>query len=90
MTTPFARTAPIKVVAFGVATSAALIVVYVLCWLVAVILPDAPLSHGWINLFTTATVNSVRALIEGVIWSIVFGWVIALVQGSIYNRMTSA
>jgi hypothetical protein len=24
-------------------------------------------------------------LIEGIIWSVVFGWVIALVLGSVYN-----
>jgi hypothetical protein len=78
---------PINVVALGVAVSAALIVVYVLCWLVAVILPDAPLSHGWINLFTTAPVSSVRALIEGVIWNIVLAWVISIVLTPIYNKM---
>ncbi len=81
----FAR--PIKLVALGVAVSAALIVVYILCWLVALILPDAPLSHGWINLFTTAPVSSVRALIEGVIWNIVLAWLISIVLTPIYNKM---
>jgi hypothetical protein len=41
---PFAR--PINLVALGVAVSAALIVVYILCWLVALILPDAPPHLG--------------------------------------------
>jgi hypothetical protein len=86
---PPPRTAPINVVALGVAASAALIVLYVLCWLVAVILPDAPLSHGWISLFTIAPAGSIRALIEGVIWSLGFGWVITLVLGLTYNWMTS-
>lgn len=46
-------------------------------------------SHGWITLFTTAPVGSVRALLEGVIWSIVFGWIIALVTVPIYNRIAA-
>jgi hypothetical protein len=59
--TPFALTASINVMALGVAASAALAVLYILCWLAAVILPDAGLPHGWINLFTKAPVSSVRA-----------------------------
>ena len=86
---PFLRTGPINIVALGVAISAALIVVYVLCWLVAVILPDVPLSHGWINLFTVAPVGSIRALIEGLGWSIVFSWVILFVLAPIYNKLAS-
>jgi hypothetical protein len=86
---PPPQTAPINLVALGVAASAALIVLYVLCWLVAVILPDAPLSHGWINLFTIAPADSIRALIEGVIWSFGLGWLITFVLGSIYNWITS-
>ena len=47
-------------------------------------------SHGWIRLFTTAPETSGRALIEGVIWSIVFGWVVAAVMVPIYNKIASA
>ena len=86
---PSPRAPSINVVALGVAASAALVVLYVLCWLAAVILPDTALSHGWMTLFTPAPVGSVRALIEGVIWSIVFGWVITSVLALIYNKMTS-
>jgi len=80
------RPAPLSLVAFGVAASAALIVLFVLCWIVAAVMPGlAGASHGWITLFTTAPVDSVRALVEGIIWSIVFGWIIALVMVPIYN-----
>jgi hypothetical protein len=44
-------------------------------------------SHGWITLFTKAPVGSVGALIEGVIWSIIFGWIIAIVIVPTYNRI---
>jgi hypothetical protein len=81
--------APIYIVGLGVAVSATLVVLNVICWLAAMIVPNFGLSHGWITLFTTAPADSLRALIEGVIWGIVFGWVIALVFGLIYNRMTS-
>ncbi len=86
---PFApRSGPIHFVALGTAVSAALVVLFVLCWIVAFAAPGlVSASHGWITLFTTAPVGSLRALIEGVIWSIVFGWIIAGVMAPIYNRI---
>jgi hypothetical protein len=85
---PPSRSAPIHLGAFGAATSAALVVLFVLCWLVAAIMPGLEgASHGWIILFTKAPVGSVRALMEGVIWSIIFGWIIAIVMVPIYNRI---
>jgi len=82
------RSAPLHLGAFGLAASAALVVLFVLCWIVAAVIPSlAGASHGWIALFTTAPVSSVRALVEGVVWSIVFGWIIALVMVPIYNRI---
>ena len=75
-------------IAFGVAAAAALVVLFVLCWLVAAGMPSlVSASHGWIRLFTTAPESSGRALIEGVIWSIVFGWIIAAVMVPIYNKI---
>jgi len=85
---PPPRSAPLHLGALGFAASAALVVLFVLCWIVAAMMPSlAGASHGWITLFTTAPVSSVRALVEGVIWSIVFGWIIALVMVPIYNRI---
>ena len=82
------RSAPLNLAAFGFAASAALVVLFVLCWIAAAVMPGlAGASHGWVALFTTAPVGSVRALVEGVIWSIVFGWIIALVMVPIYNRI---
>ena len=81
------RTALINIVALGVAASATLVVLYVLCAVVAMALPDIALSHAWLTLFTKAPIGSMWGLIEGIIWSIVFGWVIALVLGSVYNWM---
>jgi hypothetical protein len=68
------RTALINIVALGVATSVTLVVLYVLCAVVAMALPNIA-SHAWLTLFTTAPIGSMWGLIEGIIWSIVFGWV---------------
>jgi len=85
---PSARSTPIHLGAFAVAISAALVVLFILCWLVAALLPGLEgASHGWITLFSKAPVGSVRALIEGVIWSIIFGWIIAIVMVPTYNRI---
>ena len=84
---PEHRSAPINVVALGVAVSVTLVVLFVLCWIVALALPSLNLSHGWINLYTTAPVSSIRPLIEGGIWSVVFGWIIAIVLGPTYNKL---
>ena len=60
------RSAPLNLAAFGFAASAALVVLFVLCWIVAAVMPGlAGASHGWVALFTTAPVGSVRALVEG-------------------------
>jgi hypothetical protein len=87
-TIPPSRSALLNLAAFGFAASAALVVLFVLCWIVAAIIPGlAGASHGWIALFTTAPVGSVKALIEGGMRSIVFGWIIAVVMVPIYNRI---
>jgi hypothetical protein len=79
------HTALINITALGVATSVTLVVLYVLCAVVAMALPDIALSHAWLTLFTKAPIGSMWGLVEGIIWSIVFGWVIATVLGSVYN-----
>jgi hypothetical protein len=38
-------------------------------------------------LFTTAPNGTVRSFIEGIIGSVVFGWIMALLLGPIYNRL---
>jgi hypothetical protein len=43
------------------------------------------LAHGWVNLFSDAPTDSSRVWVDGLIWSIVVGWLLALVFGTIYN-----
>jgi hypothetical protein len=78
---------PINIFALGVAASATLVVLYVMCAVVAMIVPGLALAHGWLTLFSAAPIGSLRGLVEGVIFSVLFGWVIAAVLGYTYNRL---
>lgn len=64
--------------------SAALAVLFVLCMLAALFLPLRT-AHGWVSLLSDAPINSGRVWVEGLIWSVVAGWLIALVFGTVYN-----
>ncbi len=64
--------------------SAAFVVLFVLCLLSALFLPMR-LAHGYVALFSAAPLDSGRVWVDGLIWSIVVGWLIALVLGAVYN-----
>lgn len=81
ITHPHAR---LSISGLGWGFSAALVVLFVLCMLSALFVPIRP-AHGWVNLFSGAPLNSSRVWVEGLIWSIVIGWTIAVVFGTIYN-----
>ena len=68
----------------GWSLSATLVVLFVLCMLAALFVP-LRLAHGWVGLLSDAPINSSRVWIDGLIWSIVLGWLIALIFGTIYN-----
>jgi hypothetical protein len=80
-------TSRLDIVAFGWALSAALVVLFAACLVVALIIPEWQASHAWIRLFSVAPMNSVRVWIDGIVFSIVFGWIAAIVFGLIYNRL---
>ena len=75
----------LNIVALGWGLSAALVMLFVLCLVVALVLPGWPASHGWVGLFSVAPLTSVRVWIDGIVFSIVFGWVSAVVLGDVYN-----
>ena len=80
---------PVSVTALGCALSTALIVLFVLCLLIALVFPNLPATHAWVGLFSAAPLNSARVWFDGVLFSIVFGWVAAIVFGVVYNRVIS-
>jgi hypothetical protein len=68
----------------GWSLSATLVVLFVLCMVAALFVP-LRLAHGWVSLLSDAPIDSSRVWIDGLIWSIVLGWLIALIFGTIYN-----
>ena len=60
------------------------LVFYVLCWVgAALLLGNA--SHMYVQLFTTAQVSSGAALVEGSVWSIIFGLIAGALIAFFYN-----
>ena len=59
-------------------------ITFVLCW-VGIFIPFASPTHAYIQLFTTAQASSVDALLEGSLWSLLFGMLTGAVFGAIYN-----
>jgi hypothetical protein len=74
----------LSISALGWGFSAALVVLFVLCLLAALFLPLRA-AHGWVALFSEAPVGSTRLWVEGLLWSVAAGWLIALVFGTVYN-----
>lgn len=59
-------------------------VVFVLCW-VGTFTPFSSPTHAYIGLFTNADLSSGQAFAEGTCWSLVFGALVGVVFGLIYN-----
>jgi hypothetical protein len=64
-----------------------LVVLLVICLAVALALPNLSVTHAWIGLFSPAPLTSARVWIEGVVFSVAFGWIAAAVLGIVYNRL---
>lgn len=64
--------------------SAALATLFVLCMLGALFVPIRA-AHGYVALFSEADIRSTRIWIDGLVWAVVVGWLIALVLGTVYN-----
>jgi len=74
----------LSITGLGWGFSAALVVLFVLCMLAALFVPIR-LAHGWVSILSDAPLDSSRVWVDGLIWSLVLGWLIALVFGTIYN-----
>lgn len=58
--------------------------VFVVCWLGTFVAFSSP-THAYIGLFTLADASSVQALVEGTVWSLLFGALSGAVFGLVYN-----
>lgn len=69
----------------GIALAKTLVVAYVLCAIAQVILPGAQFSHMWLQLFTAAPMGSLAMWVEGIIASIVVGFILGYCFAHCYN-----
>jgi hypothetical protein len=69
----------------AIALSGTLVVAFVLCAIAQALLPGAAFSHMWLALFTAAPLGSVQAWVEGIIASIVVGFVLGWCFAHCYN-----
>jgi hypothetical protein len=76
--------ARLSISGLGWGFSAALVVLFVLAMLAGLFMPLRA-AHGWVSLLSDAPTGSTRVWVEGLIWSAVAGWLIALVFGTVYN-----
>ncbi|MGB9017674.1 MAG: hypothetical protein WCC77_08435 [Pseudolabrys sp.] len=75
---------PLSISGLGWSLSFTFVVLFVLCMLAALFVP-LRLAHGWVGLLSDAPIDSSRIWIDGFVWSLVLGWLIALIFGTIYN-----
>jgi hypothetical protein len=79
----------VDIPAMGWGLSGALVAAFVLCAIAGMILPELPLAHAWLGLFTTAPLGSARSFAEGIVGSVAFGWILGFVFAWIYNRVAA-
>jgi hypothetical protein len=72
----------------GWSLSATLVVLFVLCMVAALFVP-LRLAHGWISVWSDAPIDSSRVWIDGLVWSVAVGWLVALIFGTIYNSIVA-
>lgn len=78
---------PVHIVPLGWGLTATFVVLFVLCFVAALLFPNAELTHNWLSLYSTRPMGSAGQLIEGVIWNVVFAWIAAVIFGLVYNRL---
>lgn len=88
MTPSIQPSSPFNTIALGCALSATLVILFVICLVAALVLPENwPASHRWVELFSLAPLRSLRVWIDGIVFSIVFGWISAVVLSLVYNSL---
>jgi hypothetical protein len=75
--------------AAAVGLAVALVVLFVLCAIVQAVAPGWPATHAWIGLFTAEPTLSLRAWVDGIVWSAVFGAIAGAVFVAGYNAVLS-
>lgn len=79
---------PLSTVATSAALAVTLVVLFVICAIAQLFVSGVQVTHAWVGLFTAASLPSVRALVEGVLASTVFGWIAGTVFALVYNGVS--
>lgn len=69
----------------GIALAVTLVVAFVLCAIAQVIFPGAQFSHAWLQLFSAAPVGTAAMWIEGIIASVIVGFITGWCFAHCYN-----
>ena len=77
-------TSMVNVARVTAATGVTLAVLFFLCWIFAAA-SDLRFPHMFVELFTTAPVQSGAALGEGLLWSFVGGAIVGVLESIFYN-----
>lgn len=64
-------------------------VFYSLCWIGTLVPNLSPVTHMYLRLFTDADLSSLTALLQGVLWSFVFGLIAGALVAFIYNALVT-
>ncbi|MEX0852756.1 MAG: DUF5676 family membrane protein [Bauldia sp.] len=84
-----ATTRELSSLAAGTALAITLAILFVVCVIAAFVAPNLQLSHAWISLFTAAPMTSARAWIEGLLASVILGWVAGWLFALTYNAVAA-
>lgn len=60
---------------------------YALCWVGALIPNLGSATHRYLQLFTNAELSSGTALVQGALWSLIFGFIAGALIAVIYNAL---
>lgn len=74
----------IGVLRLAATTGVAAALIFVLCWLGTFVAFSSP-THAYIGLFTNAETQSFAALVEGAVWSFLFGLLSGGLIAALYN-----
>ena len=74
----------IGVLRLAATAGAAAALIFVLCWLGTFVAFSSP-THAYIGLFTDAETQSIQALVEGGVWSLLFGILSGGLIAALYN-----
>jgi hypothetical protein len=75
----------LSVLGAAIGVGVALVGLFLVCALVEAVVPDLPATHAWIALFTAADPSSMRAWLEGILYSAIFGALAGVLFGVSYN-----